>query len=69
MGRLQAPDAVFNGMMSMALRAGHDVRTVQSLLGHRDVSTTMRYLHVLGDTSGIRSPLDILPSAPLAPAT
>lgn len=48
------------------LRAGYDIRTVQSLLGHRDVSTTMLYLHVLESGTGVRSPLDALGSAPTA---
>ena len=42
------------------LRSGCDIRTVQTLLGHRDVSTTMVYLHVLERGSGVRSPLDRL---------
>jgi site-specific recombinase XerD len=43
------------------LQSGYDIRTVQELLGHADVATTMIYMHVLNKGGrGVTSPLDAM---------
>ena len=59
--RIDGPETIYGiAYATHLLEDGETIRTVQELLGHKSVTTTMIYTHVMQKKSAVKSPLDRL---------